>query len=70
MAPVVDDLAHRYQGRVLVAKVNTDMAQRTSSDLRIGAIPTTIVFKGGKEVTRHTGAAPAPVLEQLVAKAM
>lgn len=68
MAPVVDDLAARYQGRVLVGKVNTDLAQRTASGFTIRAIPTTIVFKDGQEVARHTGAASAAVLESMIAK--
>jgi len=68
MAPVVDDIAARYQGRVLVGKLNTDLAPRTTNSFNIRGIPTSIVFKGGKEVARHTGAAPAPVLEGLIGK--
>ena len=70
MAPVVDDLAARYQGRVLVAKLNTDLAPDTTNGFNIRGIPTTIVFKGGKEVARHTGAAPARALEELVGKVL
>lgn len=69
MAPAVDELAARWQGRALVAKVNTDLAQRTAELFAIRGIPTTIVFRGGKEVARQTGAVPAPVLEQLLQKA-
>ena len=69
MAPIVDELAYRYQGRVLVVKLNTDRAPQTANAYGIRGIPTTIVFKGGREVARHTGAAPAPVLEGLIAKA-
>ncbi len=69
MAPIVDDLAARYQGRALVAKLNTDRAQQTAAAFDIRGIPTTIVFRGGKEVARHVGAAPAKVLEQLLSQA-
>jgi thioredoxin 2 len=69
MAPVVDELAYRYQGRALVAKLNTDRAPQIANSFNIRGIPTSIVFKGGREVARHTGAAPAPVLEALLAKA-
>ena len=55
MAPSVDELAATYQGRALVAKLDTDRAQRTASGFNIRGIPTTIVFKGGREVTRQTG---------------
>ena len=68
MAPVVDELAARHQGKALVAKVNTDRAQRTAQELAIRGIPTVIVFKQGREMARHTGAAPAHVLESLLAK--
>jgi thioredoxin 2 len=70
MAPIVDDLAARTQGRALVAKLNTDRAQRTAQQFDIRGIPTTIVFLNGREVSRHVGAAAAPVLEELLAKAM
>ena len=69
MAPIVDELAARYQGRALVAKVNTDHAQATAGSFAIRNIPTTIVFQNGKEVARQTGAVPRPALEQLLAKA-
>ncbi len=69
MAPAVDDLASRYQGRALVAKLDTDRAQRTAMGFGIRGIPTVIVFKGGKEAARQTGAVPAKVLEGLLTKA-
>jgi thioredoxin len=70
MAPAVDALAAKYQGKALVAKVNTDRAQQTSIGFNIRAIPTTIVFKNGKEVARQTGAVPANMLESLLVKAL
>jgi thioredoxin 2 len=69
MAPYVDQLAAKYQGRALVAKLDTDRAQRTAAGFQIRGIPTVIVFKGGKEAARQTGAVPAAALEQLLAKA-
>ena len=70
MAPFVDDVAREYQGRALVAKLNTDLAQTTSNGLGIRGIPTTIVFKGGKEVARQTGAVRKPQLEELLKRAL
>ena len=66
MAPAVDEIAATYQGRALVAKLNTDHAQRTASSFDIRGIPTTIVFKGGKEVARQTGAVPKPTLAKML----
>jgi thioredoxin 2 len=66
MAPAVDEIAATYQGRALVAKLDTDRAQQTSSSFNIRGIPTTIVFKGGKEVARQTGAVPKPLLAKML----
>ena len=69
MAPVVDALAAKYIGRALVTKLDTDRAQQLSSSLNIRGIPTTIVFVGGKEVARQSGAMPLAVLEALLQRA-
>ncbi len=70
MAPFVDEVAAAYQGRALVGKLNTDLAQRTSTSLGIRGIPTVIVYRGGAEVARHTGAVPKVTLEELLKKAL
>ena len=69
MAPIVDDLAAQTQGRALVAKLNTDRAPQISQQFDIRGIPTTIVFRAGREVARHVGAAARPVLDALLTKA-
>jgi len=69
MAPFVDELAREQQGHALVAKLDTDRAQRTAGGFDIRGIPTTIVFKNGKEAARQTGAVPKKVLEDLLARA-
>ena len=69
MAPAVDALAAHLQGKALVAKLNTDHSSRTTGGFNIRGIPTTIVFSGGKEVARQSGALPLESLKQLVAKA-
>ena len=70
MAPFVDDLAKAYMGRALVAKLDTDRAPRSSGSLNIRGIPTTIVFKGGKESDRQTGAVQKPVLQTMLDRAL
>jgi thioredoxin 2 len=70
MAPFVDDIAREYIGRALVAKVDTDHAQRTTQPFGIRGIPTSIVFKGGKEFARHVGAVPKAALEELLKPAL
>ena len=70
MAPAIDEIAATYQGLALVAKLDTDHAQRTASSFNIRGIPTTIVFKGGKEVARQTGAMPKPMLVKVLESAL
>jgi thioredoxin 2 len=66
MAPGVDAVAAKYQGQVLVAKLNTDLAPATSQRFEIRSIPTVIVFEHGGEVARQIGAVPQPMLEKMV----
>src|SRR5437868_10405113 len=63
MAPHVDELAARYQGRALVAKLNTDRAPMTAERHQIRGIPTTIVFRDGRSVAQQVGAVRLPELE-------
>ena len=69
MAPYVDQLAAKNVGRVLVAKLDTEAAQRTAASFRITGIPTVIVFRGGAEAARQSGAMPLPALQALVDRA-
>jgi thioredoxin 2 len=69
MAPAVDALAAHLQGKALVAKLNTDHSARIAGSFNIRGIPTTIVFKGGKEVARQSGAMPLEGLKQLMTRA-
>lgn len=69
MAPAVDALAAHLQGKALIGKLNTDHSSRTASGFNIRGIPTTIVFRSGKEVARQSGAIPLEGLKELVAKA-
>jgi len=66
MAPSVDELAREHLGRALVAKLDTDRAPGISQQFRITGIPTTIVFKAGREVARQVGAVPKRGLEELL----
>jgi thioredoxin 2 len=69
MAPFVDELAREKQGVALIAKLDTDRAQKSAGGFNIRGIPTVIVFKNGKPAATQTGAVPKKVLEDLLAKA-
>jgi len=55
VAPVVEAIAAEYQGKLKVGKVDTDEAPRRAIEYGVNAIPTLIIFKGGKPVKRITG---------------
>ena len=64
IAPVVEDLARAYDGRAVMAKINTDENTYTPSRFGIMGIPTLILFKDGEEVDRVVGFAPRKTLEE------
>jgi thioredoxin 1 len=64
IAPIIEDLAKQYDGRAVIAKINTDEHVEIASQLGIRGIPTLVLFKGGREVDRQVGYAPRHVLEQ------
>ena len=63
MAPLLDDVARRRAGRMLVAKLDTDKNPVTGPRFGIRGIPTLIAFRNGKEVARRVGAVPPAELE-------
>jgi len=69
MAPFIDEIARERQGNVLVGKLDTDRSQQTAGSFNIRGIPTTIVFRGGKEAARYTGAMKKLGLEGLIERA-
>jgi thioredoxin 1 len=64
IAPILEELAKEYDGKVKVAKVNTDDYQRWMGKFGIMAIPTMIFFKDGKEINRIVGAGPKRMLKE------
>lgn len=63
IAPIVEDLAVKYEGRAVVAKINTDENPEVPANLGIMGIPTVILFQDGEEVDRVVGFAPGHALE-------
>lgn len=66
MAPLLDDLAATRAGTLLVGKVDTDREPALSGRFGIRGIPTLILFRGGREAARSTGAIGAQELKELV----
>jgi thioredoxin 2 len=66
-APVFADLARARAGDLIVLKVNSDEEPEASARLGIRAIPTFVLFEGGREVARQSGVMPRAELEHWVA---
>ena len=58
VAPIVDELSKEYEGRLKVAKLNTDENPGIASQYQIMGIPTLLIFKDGKPIDKIVGAAP------------
>ncbi|UCF71501.1 MAG: thioredoxin [candidate division WOR-3 bacterium] len=65
VAPILDEIAKDYEGRLCIGKVNVDNEIKTANEFGIQNIPTMIVFNEGKEVERIIGALPK---DQIVKK--
>jgi thioredoxin 1 len=55
LAPVLDELAAEYDGKVKIAKVNIDDHQKLATDYGIRAIPTLLIFQAGQVVDQVVG---------------
>jgi thioredoxin 1 len=66
IAPVVDDIATTYAGKLKVAKVNVDQNSATPSRYGIRGIPALLFFKGGKVADQIVGYVPRDVIEEKV----
>jgi thioredoxin 1 len=69
IAPVVDDLAARYKGKLKVAKMDVDEHQMVAQQFGIRSIPTLLIFKGGRVVDTIVGSDKTK-LEESVKKAV
>lgn len=71
LAPLIEELAKEYAGKIRVGKFNTDENPNTGTRFKISAIPTLLFFKGGKVVEElvgiHSKADIKKILDSLVA---
>jgi thioredoxin 1 len=70
MAPVFEDLAREYAGKMTFAKINTDENQNTMMNFGIQGIPTLLFFSNGKLVEQLVGARPRNDLKQHIEKVL
>jgi thioredoxin 1 len=68
IAPILDELAQSYSGKLKVAKINIDHNQKTPRNYNVRGIPTLMIFKGGKVEATQIGAVSKTQLTQLIDK--
>ncbi|XXQ68378.1 thioredoxin TrxA [Neisseriaceae bacterium B1] len=66
IAPVLDQLAEEFDGKVKIAKMNVDENQNIPAQFGVRGIPTLIVFKDGKPIANKVGALAKAQLEAFV----
>ena len=64
MAPILEDLARTYAGRLKVAKLNVDQNPMTASRYSVMSLPTLLFFRDGKVVDTAAGALPRQAIER------
>ena len=66
LAPVIEDLGGKYNGKAVVAKVDVDQNQGLAARYGVMSIPTVVFFKDGKEIGRKVGVMPAGAYTQVL----
>jgi thioredoxin len=70
IAPILDDVATSYAGKLRVAKINIDHNQKTPRNYNVRGIPTLMIFKDGKVQATQIGAVSKTQLTQIIDKAI
>ncbi len=68
VAPIVDEVAVQYNGKLKVVKINTDESPSIASQYSIRSIPTLMIFKQGQQVDTVVGAVPKTTLDKTLEK--
>lgn len=68
VAPVIEELAEDYQGKIVFGKLNVDYNRSVAARYQIVSIPTLLIFKNGELVDRKIGAMPKGMLEPELTK--
>ena len=66
IAPILDEVAKDYEGRLKIVKVDIDHNQKSAMNYSVRGVPTMMVFKGGKVEATQVGAVPKGRITQMV----
>ena len=64
VAPILDELAEEYNGKVSIARIDVDQNPKTAAKYNIMSIPTMLIFKKGEPVSQIVGFRPKPELKR------
>lgn len=64
IAPIIDDLAVEYEGKLVIGKCDVEESDEIAAKYGIRNIPTLVMLKGGEVVDKHVGAATRDALKQ------
>ena len=70
IAPILEELATEFDGKLTIAKVNIDDHDAVAAEYGVRAIPTMILFKDGAPVATQVGAAPKSLLKEWVGRGL
>lgn len=70
IAPIVEDLAKEYEGKLKVGKLDVDQNPQASGQFGVMSIPTLMIFKDGKPVKTMIGAQPKDVIKKSIDEAL
>jgi len=68
LSPVIESLAEKYEGKVLVGKVNVDEERELAIRFGVMSIPTVVFLKNGREFDRKIGTMPEAVYVDVLEK--
>ncbi len=64
VAPILDELAEEYNGRIIIARVDVDQNPKTAARYSIMSIPTLLIFKKGEPISNIVGFRPKEELKR------
>ena len=67
IAPLISQLAEKYNGKIKVCKADVDENAELASSYGVSSIPTLLIFKNGEIAAQRIGSASMPVLEAFIA---
>jgi len=70
VAPVLDELAEEFDGKVKIGKLNVDQNRSVAAQYGVMSIPTLILFKNGELVEQMVGAQPKENLQKVIQSAL